>query len=124
MVYIILADKRVRYPNGRSRVIYIGTTKRGSRRPASNAADKAMKAFEELYGVKNIHVHLLTCQARQAVKTWEELESALLVTFKFLYGKLPRFNYKMGSCRDVDDIKLFKEKKLRSILRGFENLEA
>ena len=99
MVYVILADKRIEYPHGRSRVIYIGTTKRGSRRPATNAADKAMKAFNELRGVKNIHVRILTCQARQSVKTWEELESALLVTFKYLYGRLPQFNYKRGSYR-------------------------
>jgi len=125
MVYIVLADRRVRYHFGRSRVIYIGTTKRGEGRPASNAASKSLKAFEgreKLHGVKSTEVRILTCQKKQNVPTWEFLESALLVVFRNLYGELPEFNKKLEKFRRVEDVDdYFREKRLRAIIRGFEN---
>jgi hypothetical protein len=40
LVYIARANKKLRYPWGKSRIAYIGTTKRGARRMASSAACK------------------------------------------------------------------------------------
>jgi hypothetical protein len=45
-VYILGTNKHVKYPNGRSRVVYIGTTKRGARRVASSVAYRAEEALE------------------------------------------------------------------------------
>ena len=79
MVYILVANKPHKYNSGRrSRIIYIGTTGGGARRPATSAVDKASSAFSDLRGVKKIDVHIATCRGRKRMKTWEHLESARL----------------------------------------------
>src|SRR5579872_5008522 len=92
MVYVLLANKAYKYKNGRSRIIYIGTTGQGAGRPAASAVDKASEAFFNLHGVKKIDVHIVTCSARKAMRTWLHLESALLHTFRNLYFELPTYN--------------------------------
>src|SRR5437667_5752439 len=90
MVYILLANKSYKYPSGRrSRIIYIGTTGKGARRPATSAVDKASEAFSNLHGVKKIDVFIATCGSRNRVRTWEHLESSLLATFRSLHFELP-----------------------------------
>jgi hypothetical protein len=81
MVYILTAKKPQKYKNGRSRIIYIGTTGKGTQRPATSAVDKASEAFGELRGVREIEVYIVTSGTRQAVRTWEHLESSLLAIF-------------------------------------------
>jgi hypothetical protein len=39
LVYVIVADKRLKYPRGRSGIVYIGTTRNGFSRVAQSAAD-------------------------------------------------------------------------------------
>lgn len=120
MVYILVANKSYRYPSGRrSRIIYIGTTGRGGRRPATSAIDKASQAFSELRGVKKIDVHIATCRGRKRMRTWEHLESALLATFRELHFDLPRYNRKKGADKYAEDIKLFKPTALRKLLLRF-----
>ena len=71
MVYILAANVSFKYDSGaRSHIIYIGTTGKGGRRPATSAIDKASDAFYELRGVKEIRVYIATCKARKAVRTW------------------------------------------------------
>ena len=42
MVYLLVANKSFKYDSGeRSHIIYIGTTGKGGRRPATSAIDKA-----------------------------------------------------------------------------------
>src|SRR5580692_11340335 len=82
MVYILAANKFYKYKNGRSRILYIGTTKKGGNRPAASAVNKASEAFYKLQGVKTIDVHIVTCTPRKAMQTWKLLESALLNTFR------------------------------------------
>lgn len=119
-VYILIANKAYKYKSGRrSRIIYIGTTGVGNRRPATSAVDKASEAFSELHGVKEIGAHIASCQGRKAMKTWEHLESALLATFKDRHYELPKYNKKSGKIKDTEDIKLFRLKALQSLLRQF-----
>jgi len=90
MVYFLLADKSYKYLSGkRSRIVYIGTTGKGARRPATSAVDKASEAFSELHGVRQIEVHIATCRGRKRMRTWEHLESALLAMFRELHFGLP-----------------------------------
>jgi hypothetical protein len=121
MVYILVADRAFKYSNGnrRSRIIYIGTTGKGARRPATSAVDKASEAFSELRGVRKIEVHIATCGGRQAVKTWRHLESSLLAVFRDRYWDLPKYNKKKGSVRYVEDVDMFRPKALQEILRRF-----
>jgi hypothetical protein len=121
MVYILVANKSYKYPSGRrSRIVYIGTTGKGARRPATSAVDKASEAFAELRGVTKIEAHIATCAARKRVKTWERLEDALLAAFHALYFELPPYNKKKGAVRFVEDVTLFREKALRKLLLEFQ----
>src|SRR5436309_3760037 len=98
MVYLLIANKPYRYRSGRrSRIIYIGTTRKGAHRPATSAVDKANEAFGELRGVKEINVHIASCRGRKALRTWEHLESALLASFRELHWELPKYNKRKGS---------------------------
>jgi hypothetical protein len=119
MVYILTAKKPLKYPNGRSRIIYIGTTGKGTRRPATSAVDKASEAFGTLRGVKEIEVYIVTSGGRRAVRTWEHLESSLLAIFLGRYLQLPKYNKKRGSIRYAEDVTLFKRKTLEQILLRF-----
>ena len=120
MVYILVANKSYKYASGkRSRIIYIGTTGKGARRPATSAIDKANAAFGELRGVKEIRVHIATCQGRKATRTWEHLESALLATFREMHWELPWYNKRKGSIKNTEDIHLFRPKALKKILMPF-----
>ena len=120
MVYVLSADKSFKYSNGRrTRIIYIGTTGKGARRPATSAVDKASEAFANLRGVRQIEVHIVTCQRRRAVQTWKHLESALLAAFRDRYYELPRYNRKKGSVAHAEDVSLFRRKALESLLKRF-----
>jgi hypothetical protein len=119
MVYILAAKKPLKYTNGRSRIIYIGTTGKGTRRPATSAVDKASEAFGELRGVKEIDAYIVTSGGRKAVRTWEHLESSLLAIFLGRYLELPEYNKKRGSIRYAEDVTLFKRKTLEQILLRF-----
>lgn len=120
MVYILSADKPQKYPSGRrSRIIYIGTTGKSSRRPATSAVDKASDAFNELWGVKRIEVHIATCKGRRRMKTWEHLESALLATFRDLHFDLPLYNQKKGSVKFSEDVRLFRATALKALILQF-----
>ncbi len=121
MVYILVADKAFKYSNGRrrSRIIYIGTTGKGARRPATSAVDKSSEAFNDLRGVRKIEVHIASCGGRQAVQTWKHLESSLLAVFRERYWGLPKYNRKKGSVRYVEDVDLFRTQALEDIIRRF-----
>ena len=120
MVYLLVANKSFKYDSGeRSHIIYIGTTGKGGRRPATSAIDKASEAFGELRGVKEIKVHIATCKGRRAVRTWEHLESALLAMFRQIHFELPKYNRRKGSIANTDDIDLFSVKALKKMLLKF-----
>jgi hypothetical protein len=119
MVYILTAKKPLKYPYGRSRIIYIGTTGKGTRRPATSAVDKASEAFGELRGVREIETYIVTSGTRKRVPTWQHLESSLLAVFVGRYHRLPWYNKKRGSIRYAEDVTLFKRKALEQIILRF-----
>jgi hypothetical protein len=88
LVYVASASKIVRYPWGKSRIAYIGTTKNGAYRIAGSAARKAPSLLTT-YGIKHLEFFVVTCTAQQAVKTWRKLERALLIRFRELFGAVP-----------------------------------
>jgi hypothetical protein len=118
MVYVLRADKPIRYDAGHSRVVYIGETKRGTRRPAGSAASKAMRTFGVLPGIRRIDVHPLTFRGIQSVRMWEILERDLLATFKAVYGEIPFYNQQgKGKKFSVDGIKYFRKSRLEKVVR-------
>lgn len=91
LVYVLIADKRVRYRDGRSRIVYIGTTKHGARRVAQSIAFRAESIFA-MRGVRSFHARVVTCKPRRNVTTWRLLERAFLVSFREKYGEVPKCN--------------------------------
>jgi hypothetical protein len=116
MVYILAANKYLKYRNGRSRILYIGTTKKGYGRPAASAVNKASEVFYKLHGVKTIGVHVATCARRNNVPTWKRLESSLIDAFRKRYFELPKYN----KVRPKADESLFGANPLQKIIVQFE----
>lgn len=118
MVYILSANKFFRYKNGRSRILYIGTTNVGPQRPAASAVDKASKIFYKLHGVKTIDVHIVTCGGRRALqKPWKRLEASLLDAFRQAHFELPHSN----KVRPKAEEGLFSTNALRKVIDRFAN---
>lgn len=115
VVYILRADKPQKYSKGRSRIIYIGESGRGIRRPTASAAAKANAAFGVLRGVKKIDVHLLTFRGKRSVRLWEELERGLLAAFQEKHDCLPCYNIQ-GKSFHVEDVKYFRLRRLRAVI--------
>jgi hypothetical protein len=115
LVYVLTANKKFPYLNGKSCVAYIGTTKKGIQRVASSAASHAEDILAQ-YGVKRITARIITCKARPNVKTWVKLERALLLVFREMYGEVPSFNKQGHKIKETDEFEYFKRDKLRNLL--------
>jgi len=116
LVYVLVADKRLKYPRDKSRIAYIGTTKRGLRRVASSVARRADDILA-LPGVRSFVARLVTCQPRQRVKTWRVLERALLLQFRDMYGAQPKCNLHGKRLKVRDEFEYFRPRRLRAVLQ-------
>jgi hypothetical protein len=119
IVYLLVGRKPFKYSGGRSRIAYIGTSKRGARRIASSAAHRADEVFSKR-GSRQMDVFIASCEARPGLKSWAYLERALLANFLAQYQELPFCN-KQGKKYKFDEKlqKMFKLKGLYKILIGF-----
>ncbi len=119
LVYFIVVPKPLRYPLGKSRIVYIGTTGQGLDRIAKSTAYRARYVLR-IRGVKSFDVFIATCTRRPRVKTWEQFERALLVLFRQVYGRPPRCNELGKRTREGQLFNLFNRTRLKSILKEFE----
>ncbi len=119
LVYVAVANKAFKYPHSKSRVVYIGTTKAGASRIASSAAYRA-KDLLELHGVNALEFYVVTCAARQRVKSWHKLEVGLILAFKHLYGSVPRCNTKGKNQKWSDELEYFTRSRLESVLKKYQ----
>lgn len=115
LVYVILASRKFPYAYGKSRIIYIGTTRKGVGRIAGSAAGKADKILA-YHGVREFHVRVITCRPRRNVQTWVKLERGLLLAFRERYGEVPYFNKQGRKMRERDEFEYFTRSRLRGIL--------
>jgi hypothetical protein len=115
LVYAILAQKALWYPWGRSKVVYIGTTKHGMTRIAQSAASRADQVLS-IYGVRKFDVRILTCASWPNVKTWVKLERALLIVFRRRYGALPKCNKVGKYAKPRDEFRYFRQERLERLL--------
>jgi hypothetical protein len=121
LVYILAANKPIKYPQGRSRIVYVGTTKRGVRRVASSVAYRA-EGILGRPGLKTVDAHLLTYSGRPgAQKLWAKLERAMLFIFKYEYGDIPILN-KVG--RNIWPGKEFTFFSRRALLKRIREFDA
>ena len=116
LVYVLLANRKLKYPWGRSRIVNIGTTKKGLSRIASSAASRA-EAILANHGVQKCSARVITCQRRQGVKTWRKLERALLLAFRELYGAVPEHNAQGNKIAEKDEFEYFAKSRLKQILK-------
>jgi hypothetical protein len=115
LVYVLVADKRLRYAEGRSRIAYIGVTTRGHLRIAESVAHRSRRLLE-LRGVRSFEVRVVTCRARRNVETWRELERALIVSFREQFGEVPLCNSqgkRMGARRVFE---IFTRRRVDAVL--------
>jgi hypothetical protein len=118
IVYLLVGKKTFRYKGGRSRIAYIGTSKKGASRIASSAAHRADEFFSK-WGSRQMEVFIASCSARPGLKSWTHLEHALLARFLQLYRELPFCN-RNGYKLDAKLQKMFKYKSLDRVLMPFE----
>jgi len=119
LVYVIVAQRPQRYRYKSSRIVYIGTTKKGLRRIAVSAAHRADQVLQ-LRGVREFEVRVVTCQARQNVKTWQKLERALLLRFREKHGDVPMCNQQGTRMQERDEFAYFRRERLDAVLSGLE----
>jgi hypothetical protein len=119
LVYVLVCDKKIKYPKKKSRVVYIGATKKGISRIARSVAYRAQNILE-IHGVRKFQVRILTCKPRQKIKTWHKLERALLIEFKETYGDIPQCNSQGHRIKKTDEDKYFRSKRLHNILEELE----
>lgn len=120
LVYILAANKPVKYPRGRSRIVYIGTTKRGVRRVASSVASRA-EGLLGRPGLRTVDAHLLTYSGRPgAQKLWAKLERAMLFIFKYEYGDIPILNRVGRNIWPGKEFKYFSRRALHKRIREFD----
>jgi len=121
LVYVHLASKKQSYEHGtKSRIVYIGTTKTGKDRVASSIAERAPRILK-LHGVKTFDVRIITCKGLQKVRSWKQLETALLIAFRSMYGTIPRCN-KQGKNIDQDNEcwKYFAKAKIDRVIKELD----
>src|ERR1700761_1231546 len=98
LVYILVANRPLRYKKGQSRIIYIGTTSKGVRRIAASASGHISTAPERDSGIRRIDAYVVWAgskrgkQTHKGVSHWLLLERALLISFCDQYDSPPRLN--------------------------------
>lgn len=118
LVYLAVANKRVHYRYGSSYIVYVGTTQAGASRIAASAAAKASSMLA-LHGVKQLEFFVVTCKGRKRVKTWKKLERGLILTFRELFGDIPRCNVQGTRIKWTDELNYFTANRLREIVKRF-----
>ena len=119
LVYLLVANKPIRYGKKYSRIVYVGTTEHGVRRIASSAANRAGKALG-LPGVTRVEAFVLHCKLRKHVKMWEILERAVLLAFRDEFNdQVPRLNIQGRGIRVKNEFKIFSRPQLRRIVNRY-----
>jgi len=118
LVYFLVADKRLQYPRGRSRIAYIGTTKTGASRVAQSVASRAEDVLRRR-GVYEFHTRIITCRPRQKVKTWFKLERACLMRFRDRFGRVPVCNSHGKKMTEAGEFEIFSRGRIDRIIDDF-----
>lgn len=85
----------------------------------TSIADRAEDAFD-IWGVNRVEVHEIGCRPRQRVQTWRKLERACLLTFREIYGQVPRLNSQGRAMAEDDEFEYFNKDQVRRFIRQWE----
>jgi hypothetical protein len=124
LVYILVANKKYDYGDGlKSRIVYIGTTKRGADRFAVSAVERG-KSILQHHGITQLKVYTVTCKGVRGAKTWRKLEDAFLYNFHEYYSCKPLLNKRRGPKRKEKIDSSFREARIEKIIAHFSNLKS
>jgi hypothetical protein len=115
LVYLICADKKLKYEDGYSQIAYIGTTRNGVERVANSSA---YRSWDVLWsrGVQSFDVRIVTCRPRQGFKSWLKLERALILAFRQKFGEPPMCNVQGRAMKLGDEFDRFSFERLSRII--------
>ena len=123
LVYVLLADRLLKYPKDDSKIAYIGTTMRGIARIAGSAASRAdpllnpkTKVDGIPQGIKSFDVQFVSTKNHPELKSWELLERAMLIKFSSDFGRVPYLNRHGQGFRVLREFEVFSEDRIRKIL--------
>src|ERR1700733_11514305 len=97
-VYIAIANKLISYPSGaKSKIVYIGQTRKGVSRLLSSATKSARKLLPSnkkkgTPRITSLTYYIVVPRKTQGTQSWKLLETALLSEFKLWYGDVPKAN--------------------------------
>ena len=127
LVYVLVADKKIRYSSRRSRVVYIGMTESGVHRVAKSAADRAERILDESgihsFSARIVHYPAIDGRVERAWKKRPALllERALLIAFREEYGEMPLCNGTGAKMRpDFGEFEKFSLARLKTLLEDLE----
>lgn len=115
LVYVICADRKLKYENGYSQIAYFGTTKNGISRVAASAAYRSWDVLWS-HGVQSLDVRIVTCRPRQGFKSWVKLERALILAFRQKFGEPPMCNVQGRAMKLRDEFDRFSFSSLSRII--------
>lgn len=118
LVYVICADKKLKYPNGYSQIAYIGTTKNGISRVAASAAQRSWDVLWAR-GVQSFDVRLVTCRQRKGIRrgSWHRLERAMILGFRELFDEIPLCNVQGSAFEEGAEFGTFNRSRIHQIIR-------
>jgi hypothetical protein len=120
LVYLLVGPLPTKYRDGKSRIVYVGTTSKGAKRIASSIAHRAGEVLEAR-GFRNLDAYLVSCEAIPGLKSWRYLEKALLAEFRSRYHELPRCNKQGKKLRWNDKLdRFFRRKAIDKVLAHFD----
>jgi hypothetical protein len=115
LVYVLVADKPLKYTYGRSRIVYIGTTKNGVGRIAQSVAARTEDILSR-HGIRTFHARIVTCKPRKHVETWKKLERAVLLKFRERFGVVPKCNSIGKKMKETDEFKYFGNTAVKKLI--------
>ncbi len=120
VVYLLVANRPIKYRHGKSRIAYIGTTSKGLARVATSVAFRA-QAILSGYGLSTMEVHMVTCPPQRNVRTWILLERALICQFVQWFWEPPKCNAQGKNLRWTPKLdRYFTKKVIDDILTEFD----
>ncbi len=125
LVYILVANRPLRYGRDFSRIVYVGTTGRGVRRIASSASSRIARAVEEVRGLRRLDAYVVWARSRRGPQTkrgmnfWQVLERAILLRFKEKFGRVPILNGTGHNMRERHEFHVFRRSMVDRIINRF-----
>jgi hypothetical protein len=121
LVYVICADRKLRYTNGLySHIAYIGTTKKGLARVAGSAAYRAEDILWS-HGVQSFDIRLVTCRGRNGIRSWCRLERAMIIAFREMFGEIPLCNTQGSGFEEDREFVTFRRSRIDQVIRDLSN---